>query len=1038
MTTLARFVTRQSVAILFLTAIVCLAGAWAGWTMPTSVFPQTDFPRVVILVDSGVIPAEQMMALVTRPIEEAMNDIPGVDSIRTTTSRGSAEINVFFNWSTDMEKSLLYVQGRLAQLAPSLPAEATFQTFRLTFSAFPIIGLSVTSPKHSAAELWELAQYTIKPRLIRTKDVARVDLVGGRVREYHIQVDPVKLEAHRLTLPQVAEALKKTNQIGSAGLLDENHQLYLALVGQLARNAEQISDLVIGEDNKAPVHVRDIGSVTPGVRPQYNVVTADGRESVLLNIRSQPYASTVDVAEGLKVELERMKRELPPDVAIAFFYDQSLLVRASIVSVWESIIVGLILSVIILVLFLRSWGTTLVATLVIPVSVLVTLVVMKLMGMTFNLMTLGGIAAAIGLIIDDAIVVVENIYTHVAAGMERRTAIETAVAEIAAPIVGSTLTPVVVFLPLAFLEGVTGVFFRALALTMVSALLTSLVLALTLTPTVALRFVRTGGAGDHNSNPRAGRWFGKVIRIYERALKPALARPWGAIGFSVIVLVGSFVLYQAAESDFMPSQDEGAFVLDYFMPPGTSLSETDRVLRHVEQLLRSTPEVESYSRRTGARLALAIAEPNTGDFLVRLKAKRSRGVEDVTDDLRQQIEHSEPALHVSFAGILNDLIGDLTWSPAPIEIRLYSKDFAQLREKAAEIAKVIEGVPGVVDVFDGVVVTGPAVTLIPDREKLATLGMTVDDLTRIVQTAAYGNAASFVIEGDRQVSVRVLLPPGERNSLETIRRLLVRAPTGAALPVSALAKVEIESGQTELRRLDLRQMVAVSARLSGRDLGGAISDIQRTLAAKVKLPAGVSLEYGGLYEQQQASFRNLLGVLAAAVLLVFLVLVLEFRSFRHAVAIVWGALLSLFGVLLALKLTGTTLNIISFMGAIIGIGIVAKNGILLLDAVDHHLDEGMSLRDALAQSGARRLRPVVMTSLAAALGMLPLALGLTTGAQMLKPLAIAVIGGLAISVLLSLVVTPAVFLVLSGREAERGSTPTDVRPLADENASVTQ
>ena len=1015
MTKLARFVIRQSTAILFLTALVCLAGAYAGWTMPTAVFPQTNFPRVVVLVDSGVMPAEQMLALVTQPIEEAMNDIPGVVSIRTTTSRGSAEVNVFFNWSVDMEKSLLYVQGRLAQLAATLPAGATFQTYRLTFSAFPIIGLSVTSPQRTAAELWELARYTLKPRLIRTAGVARVDLVGGRVREYHILTDPVRLEAHHLTLPQVVEALRKTNQIGSAGLLDENHQLYLTLIGQMARNPEEIASLVEGDDDKVPIHVRDIGTVETGVQPQYNIVSADGREAVLLNIRSQPYASTVGVAEGLKVELARLRRELPPDVAIAFFYDQSLLVRQSIASVWESIFVGLSLSIAILVLFLQSWGTTVVAILVIPISVLVTLVVMRLLDMSFNLMTLGGIAAAIGLIIDDAIVVVENLYTHIAAGMERRAAIELAVAEIATPIVGSTLTPVVVFLPLAFLEGVAGVFFRALALTMVSALLTSLVLALTFTPTVALKLVRGTNTPSHSTAPREGQWFGRVIQVYEQALSFALARPWIVSGISALVLAGAAGLYQLVEIDFLPEQDEGAFVLDYFTPPGTSLSETNRVLQHVEEILRATPEIESYSRRTGARLALAIAEPNTGDFLVKLKAKRSRGVEAITDDLRSQIEHSEPALHVEFAGILNDLIGDLTWSPAPVEIRLYSSDPALLRTKAAEIAEVIKDIPGVVDIFDGVVVTGPAITFAPDREKLATVGLSVDDLARAIQTAVVGEVASFVIEGDRQVNLRVLLPPAERSSLDAVRNLLIRTPTGATLPLSALATVQIESGQTELRRQDLRQVVAVSARLSGRDLGSAIRDIQRTLEAKVKLPAGMSLEYGGLYEQQQSSFRNLMGVLAAAILLVFLVLVLEFHSFKHAVAIVWGALLSLFGALIALILTGTSLNIISFMGAIIGIGIVAKNGILLLDAVDQHLAEGLTVHAALAQSGVRRLRPVVMTSLAAALGMLPLAFGVGAGAQMLRPLAIAVMGGLAISVLFSLVVTPAVFLVLSPR-----------------------
>jgi multidrug efflux pump subunit AcrB len=448
------------------------------------------------------------------------------------------------------------------------------------------------------------------------------------------------------------------------------------------------------------------------------------------------------------------------------------------------------------------------------------------------------------------------------------------------------------------------------------------------------------------------------------------------------------------------------------MPPGTSLSETNRVLTHVEEMLRETPEIESYSRRTGARLALAIAEPNTGDFLVKLKTKRDRSVWEVTDELREKVESSEPAIEVEFAGILNDLIGDLVWSPAPIEIKVFSNDPKVLQTKAEEVAALIEKVDGVVDVFDGVVITGPALTVTVDRQKAAQAGLTVADVTKAANTALLGQVASSVLQGDRKVDIRVLLDPRYHQSPEDVGSVLLHSSAGGAVRLADIATIGVESGQTELRREDTRQNVAVEARLSGRDLGSAIAEIQGKVSKQISLPPGTTIEYGGLYHEQQESFRNLMFVLLMAILLVFTVLVLEFRSFIHPVAIVWGSVLSLFGVLAALLLTGTAFNIISFLGAIITIGIVAKNGILMLDFVDHLEAEGHPLLESVVISGRRRIRPVVMTSLAAALGMLPLAFGLGSGAEMLKPLAIAVIGGLAISVLFSLVATPTVFYLL--------------------------
>ena len=1010
---LGKFASRYSVAITFVCAALCLGGGYAAFHIPSSVFPQTNFPRVVILVDNGVMPADEMMATITRPIEESMKDIPGSVTVRSATGRGSAEISVFFTWSVDMTQSELYVLSRLSQIRSTLPPSATTAVFRLTFSAFPIVGVSLTSPTRDTMALWETARYKLKLRFLQIPGVARVDLVGGRTPEFHVIVDPMRLQAAKIGLTQITEALTKNNLVAPTGMHEENHTLYLAVVDGRLHGIGEIEDLVVAVVGGVPIRVRDVARVERGPEPVFNVVTADGVNAVLLNIRSQPDGSTLDIASRLREELQVLKRELPPDMKLAFFYDQSVIVSESVRSVWEAIIFGLILSIVIIYLFLKNWGTTLVATLVIPVTVLITLVAMKLMGLSFNLMTLGGIAAAIGLVIDDAIVVVEAIHAKLMGGLKTVDAVQEAIREIVRPLVGSTLTPVVVFIPLAFLDGITGVFFRALALTMVVSLLTSLVLAVTLTPSLATWLVRRRphAAAEGDGVEAGGFLLRRVIRVYDVAVRLALRHQWLTAGVCVLVVAAGAALYLQLDSEFLPPMDEGGFVIDYFTPPGTSLSETHRQLVQAEAILVNTPEVESYSRRTGARLALSIAEPNTGDFLVKLKPGRTRKTDEVISELRQKFNTALPGVNWEFPGILSDLIGDLMWAPMPIEIKLFSTDTSFLKQHAPEIEALLKKIHGVVDSFDGLVYAGSSISLKVRQADAARFGLTADDIATSVNVAMLGETASTVLEGDRVVAVRVKIDPTRLDRLAVLKELPIRAPDGSEIRLSQVVDVVEEPGQLELRREDLRQNVAVTARLEGRDLGSAMAEIRDTLSKQTSLPPG-TIEYGGLYQQQQESFRNLLIVLGMSIVLVFTVLLVEFRSFLEPLAIVIGAVLAMFGTILALWLTGTSLNVVSFLGAIIGVGIVAKNGILMLDFVEHLLAAGQSLQEALVQSGRRRLRPVLMTSMAAAMGMLPLAYGVGSGADMLKPLAVAVIGALCISVILSLVATPTVFYLM--------------------------
>jgi CzcA family heavy metal efflux pump len=1006
------FAVRHRLAISFISFSLCLAGVYAALHVPSSVFPQTDFPRVVILVDNGVMPADEMMATITRPIEEAMKDIPGSVTVRSSTGRGSAEINVFFNWRVDMVESELYVDSRMSQIRSQLPPTATATVWRLTFAAFPIIGVSLTSSRRDVTELWETARYDIKPRILRIPGVARVDLVGGRTPEYHVVVDPLQLGAANLSLQQVADALARNNLIVPAGMHEEDYTLYLTVVDGRVHDIVDIENLTVAVADGHPIAIRDFARVERGPEPVFNVVTAEGVPAVLLNVRSQPDGSTLDIATGLEAVLGELGNDLPPDMKLAYYYDQSTFVRESVASVRDAIVFGLVLSVLIIFLFLKNWGITLTAITVIPVTVLITLVAMQFAGLSFNLMTLGGIAAAIGLVIDDAIVVVEAIYTKIASGLPRMDAIRIGVGEILHALVGSTLTPVVVFVPLAFLDGIAGVFFRALALTMVVALLTSLLLAVTLTPSLAAWF--TARRGHVPASEEGGKILGQVIRVYELAVRGALRhRALTLAACGVVFGLGVWV-YRHLESEFLPALDEGGFVIDYVAPFGTSLSETSRQLLQAEDILRATPEVESYSRRTGARLALAIAEPNTGDFLVKLRSDRARPTDAVISELRRKFLATLPGIEWEFPGILSDLVGDLTWSPEPIEVKLYSTDTEFLKAKAPEIQAQIDEVSGVVDSFDGLTYAGPSLSLRVRHTDAERFGLTASDVAAAVNTALLGQQASSVLEGDRVIAIRVLVDPSDIGRVATLRELPIRAADGTLVKLSQVADIEIVPGQLELQREDLRQLVAVTARLEGRDLGSAMQEIRAKLNQDPTLAAG-SIDFGGLYQQQQESFRNLMVVLLMAIFLVFTVLLIEFRSFYAPVAIVFGAVLALFGTVLALAITGTSLNVVSFLGAIIGVGIVAKNGILMLDFVERLRADGVGIEEAIVRSGHRRLRPVLMTSLAAAFGMLPLAWGIGAGSDMLRPLAIAVIGALCVSVLLSLVATPSLYCALIRR-----------------------
>jgi multidrug efflux pump subunit AcrB len=1032
------WLARNSRTVIFLIIAVALVGAYQAFNIPIAVFPSTDFPRIVIGIDNGVMPIDQMMVTITRPVEQAVNSVQGLETVRSITSRGSAEVDLFFNWQVDMFQTLQLVDSALSKVSTELPPTAKIESHRLTFASFPILGYSLTSDSVPQNRLWEMATYDIAPRLNRMTGVATVIVQGGQEPEFQITPSPARLLATSVTVTDILNAVKATNLVDSPGLLEHNHQLVLGLVSGQARNADDLANTVIKNTPAGlPVRIGDVATVQQSVKPLYTIVRADGKPAVLLNINRQPDSNTVAVANEVHAEVARIRSTLPPGIHLTPFYDQSSIVNDSISSVRDAILLGLVLSAIVLVVFLRDWGSSIVAGLVIPVTIFITFMVLKLLGQSFNLMTLGGLAAAVGLVIDDAIVVVENIVLHRDAGQGKIEAIQSALSEITVPLVGSTLTPIVVFLPLISMTGVNGSFFRALAVTMCAALLTSLILALTWTPTLSLFLLRrkvtvqarpaeNGDAenGDVDSEIRKlmaaeessmKGFFGRVIEFYERWLRRALEHPKTLLVGAAVLIAVSVGCFYFLGSDLLPEMDEGGFILDYLTPPGSSLQETDRIVSHLEKMLQETPEVESTSRRTGLQLGLAaVTEANRGDISVKLKANRKRATDEVIADLRAQVKREEPAVDADFPLLLQDMIGDLTGEPEPVVIKLFSEDPKLLEEQAPRVADAIGKIAGVVDLKNGIenTMSGPAAEFRVNTTVAAKAGFTAEEVSTDATAVLQGvTGANPVIANNRAYNVRVRFPEQNRNSLEAMSNTLLVSSAGRTATLGSLAQLSELPGQTEINRENLQRMVEVTARLENMSLGTGVAKVQKVVAG-LHLPSSIRVIYGGKYAQQQKDFHDMAMVLLLAIVLVFTVLLFEFGNFSAPVAILSSALLSISGVFLALLVTGKTVNLASLMGMIMVIGIVAKNGILLLDANQKFANANFEPEEAMVQAGRRRLRPIFMTALATMAGMLPLAFALGAGSEMLQPLAIAVIGGIIVSMVLSLIVTPAVYFYL--------------------------
>ena len=991
-----------------LLVMIILGGLFAYSHLKTSLFPEITFPKIKIIADAGLQPVQKMMVTVTKPLENAIKQVPDLLTIRSTTSRGSCEISAFMDWDADIDISKQRIESKIAEVTGQLPAGVQVTVEKMNPSILPVIGYSFeTKNNRSPIDMKQVALYTIKPFLSQVSGVSEVRIIGGKQKEYWLTLDPQKMSTLGITPDMLSTAFAQTDFIKSNGYLADYRLLYLTVTDASVHSLDELKSLIIANNGKRVVQLKDIAEVSIKEAIEYTRINANGHEGILVAVIKQPNTNLVDLSRRMEEQVAKLRKILPADLQIKPYYVQADFVKDSIQSVTESIWIGLVLAIFVAIIFLRSVKASATILFTIPITICCALIGIYAVGYTFNIMTLGAIAASIGLIIDDAIVVMEQIQrTHEEHPDESSTSlVQKAIRYLFPAMVGSSISTIVIFIPFEMMSGVAGAYFKVLTNTMIITLSCSFFVTWIGLPVIYLLLTKRKGDASYAKkhlpvSVRQQRWVGFFMR-----------RPIISV---LIMLLWGFSIYfilPKLETGFLPEMDEGSIVLDYVSPPGTSLQETDRILREVEKIIVSTPEVESYSRRTGTQMGFFITEPNTGDYLIQLSKKRDRSTEEVIADIRKKVEASQPALRIDFGQVIGDMLGDLMTSVQPVAIKIFGNDTRQLEELSKQVADITSKVEGTADVFNGIVIAGPSVSVLPNNNKLSQFGITPASLQFQMQTSLEGNIIGTILEKEQLSIVRMVYPYSQSHAVSDIGKMQVFLPSGKLKPIAELAGIDMNEGDAEIKRENLQSMGEVTARLENRDLGSVMKDIQDSVQSKLLLPSGYHIEYGGAYAEQQQSFRELLQILIASSLLVFGVILFLFRDFRIAFLIIVLAVLGIAGSYFALYVTHTALNVGSYTGLIMIVGVIGENAIFSFLQFRESLKE-RNVDDSIIYSISTRLRPKLMTALGAVIALLPLALGIGTGAQLHQPLAIAVIGGFVAALPLLLIVLPSMLRLL--------------------------
>ena len=989
--------------------LIILGGLFAYSSMQTSLFPEITFPKIKIIADAGQQPIDKMMITVTKPLENAIKKVQNLKTVRSTTSRGSCEISAFMEWNSDIDLAKERIESKINQIKNDLPPDTQITVEKMNPSILPVIGYAIESKQRSPIELKKIANYTIKPFLSQIDGVSEIRIIGGKEKEYWLSLDYTKMAALGITPNAISQVLSQTNFIKSNGYLSDYRHLYLTITDAQVVKKEALEDLVISNNGKGIITLKDLAQVEIREAKEYIKVNSNGRESILIAVLKQPNSNLISISQATSDKLLELKKIIPKDVIITPYYQQANFVNDAVQSVSDSLLLGLLLAIIVAILFLKSAKASATILITIPVTLGLTAIVLYLTGQTFNIMTLGAIAASLGLIIDDAIVVVEQIHRTHEENPEEPTVslLKKAIHYLFPAMVGSSISTIVIFFPFVLMSGVAGSYFKVLTDTMIITLLCSFFVTWLLLPVIYLQLTK-----KENSNSETKKESSSHEVKKQNWVSYFIQRPIISITFCIVLVLSIIVILPNLETGFLPEMDEGSIVLDYQSPPGTSLEETDRMLQEVEKIIIKTPEVDAYSRRTGTQMGFFITEPNRGDYLIQLKKDRSRTSNEVMDAIRKKIEATQPALRIDFGQVLMDMLGDLMSSVSPIEVKIFGNNQVLLQKIANQVNGIVENVKGTADVFNGIVIAGPSVNITPNYRMLAQYGIAPSDLQFQLQTALEGNVIGSILENERVTPIRLIYKNSEKRSLEDIKKLKLFLPNGQSIPITNLVSISAQKGVAEVERENLQMMCVVTGRLNNRDLGSVMKDIKKEVAQKVALPSGYYIEFAGAYKDQQQSFKELLLILIASSLLVFGVILFLFRDFRAALVILFISILGISGCYILLFLTQTPLNVGSYTGIIMIVGIISENAIFTFLQFRETFKLTHDVPHSLIYSISTRLRPKLMTALGAITALLPLAIGFGTGSELHQPLAIAVIGGFLIALPLLLIVLPSLLAMV--------------------------
>jgi CzcA family heavy metal efflux pump len=995
-------------------AVIIAGGLLFYGQIQVSLFPEITFPKLKVIADNGEQPVDKMMVTVTRPLEDAIKQVPDLKILRSTTSRGTCEISAFLNWGADIDVNQQMLESRISQIKNELPPDVQIEVEKMNPSILPVIGFTVESDKKTPIELNLIATYIIKPFLSQIDGVSSVGIIGGKTKEYWIELNQLKMSTFSVTPDMIRDVFSQNHFITSNGFQADYRRLYLNITDAGLYSLSDVENVVLRNDGKRIIKLKDIADINVREKTEYTRINANGRQGLLVAILKQPNANLVKLSENVASKQQELEKILPPDVHVSLYYDQADFVNKAIKSVNDSLWLGLLLAILVAIMFLRSFRASATILVTIPITLFLTIIVLYCIGYTLNIMTFGAIAAAIGLIIDDAVVVVEQIHRTHEEHPDRPSnqLVHQAVKYLMPSMVGSSISTIVIFIPFMLLGGVAGAYFNVLTNTMIITLVCSFFVTWIGLPVIYL-------------------WFSDLRSLFPERKKPDirttrkrnwvsffLKRPVLSILFVFCLVASITYILPRLETGFLPEMDEGSIVLDYLSPPGTSLEETDRILVEVEKIIVTIPEVQTYSRRSGAQMGFFITEPNNGDYLIQLKDDRKRSTVEVMDDIRKRIEATQPALEIDFGQVIGDMLGDLMASVQPIEIKIFGSDQNELNKLAEEVAGEVENIEGIEDVFDGIIIAGPSVEIIPDQQKLAQFNISPSSFQYQLQTMVEGNIVGNILEKEQLTDIRMIYPKSTQNSVENIKNQFIFMPEGKLKPLAGLSSFRLKEGIAEINRDNLKSVSIVTARLNNRDLGSAMKEIQEIIGSNIYLPQGYHIEYGGEYADQQKSFNELLLILILSSLLVFALMLFLFKDFRAALSILFIAVLGISGSLIALFITNTPLNVGSYTGLIMIVGIIGENAIFTFQQFTTNREKG-SVGESLVFAISTRLRPKLMTALGAIIALMPLAVGIGSGAQMHQPLAIAVIGGFIVALPLLLIILPTLLYLLYRRDDKK-------------------